>query len=84
MKKVIVIGAALAALAVPVTNAAAEPNERAACVGTYSAFFAHDGFGIHRSDVAQDFAHNAQPAGRNVYSDVAQFHGSLDDCFAQT
>jgi hypothetical protein len=84
MKKMIVIGATLAALVAPVGNASAEPNEGASCVGTFSSFFAHDGFGIHRSDVAQDFAHNAQPAGRNVYSHVAQFHGSLDECFEQT
>jgi hypothetical protein len=84
MKKVIVIGATLAALAVPVANASAEPNARASCVGTFSSFFAHDGFGIHRSDVAQDFAHNARPAGQNVYSHVAQFQGSLDECFEQT
>lgn len=84
MKRVIVIGATLAALAAPIGNAAAEPNESAACVGAFSSFFAHDGFGIHRSDVAQDFAHNAQPAGQNVYSHIAQFHGSLDECFEQT
>jgi hypothetical protein len=81
---VIVIGATLAALAMPVANASAEPNERASCVGTFSSFFAHDGLGMHRSDVAQNFAHNAQPAGRNVYSHVAQFHGSLGECFEQT
>ncbi|HEU4449798.1 MAG TPA: hypothetical protein VFR63_07440 [Gaiellaceae bacterium] len=83
MKRVIVIGATLATLVAPVGNAAAEPNESAACVGAFSSFFAHDGLGMHRSDVAQDFAHNAQPAG-NVYSHVAEFHGSLDDCFEQT
>jgi hypothetical protein len=84
MKKAIVMGATLAALAVPVGTAAADPSEEASCVGTFSSFFAHDGLGIHRSDVAQDFAHNAKPAGRNVYSHVAQFHGSLDECFEQT
>jgi hypothetical protein len=83
MKRVIVIGATLAALAVPVGNASAAPNEGAACVGAFSSFFAHDGFGMHRSDVAQNYAHGAQPAG-NVYSHVAQFHGSLDECFGQT
>ncbi len=84
MKKMIVIGATLAALIVPVGNASAEPSDRASCVGAFSSFFAHDGLGMHRSDVAQNFAHNAQPAGRNVYSHVAQFHGSLDKCFEQT
>jgi hypothetical protein len=83
MKKMIVIGATLATLAVPVGNASAEPNERAGCVGAFSSFFAHDGFGMHRSEVAQNFAHNAQPAG-NVYSHVAEFHGSVDECFEQT
>ena len=36
------------------------------------------------SDVAQDFAHGAKPAGRNVYSQVAKEHGGLDECFAET
>ena len=84
MKKMTVIGATLAALLVPLGNASAEPSDGASCVGAFSSFFAHNGFGMHRSDVAQDFAHNAQPAGRNVYSHVAQFHGSLEECFAQT
>ena len=84
MKRVIVIGATLAALVAPIGNASAEPNEGAGCVGAFSSFFAHDGFGMHRSDVALDFAHNAQPAGRNVYSHVAEFHGTLDECFEQT
>jgi hypothetical protein len=84
MKKMIVIGATLTALVAPIGNASAEPNERAGCVGAFSSFFAHDGFGMHRSGVALDFAHNAQPAGRNVYSHVAEFHGSLDECFEQT
>ena len=84
MKKMTVIGATLAALIVPVGNASAEPSDGASCVGAFSSFFAHNRFGTHRSDVAQDFAHNAQPAGRNVYSHVAQFHGSLEECFAQT
>jgi hypothetical protein len=83
MKKMIVIGATLATLAVPVGNASAQPNERAGCVGAFSSFFAHDGFGMHRSDVALDFAHNARPAG-NVYSHVAEFHGSVGECFEQT
>jgi hypothetical protein len=84
MKRVIVIGATLAALVAPIGNASAVPNESAGCVGAFSSFFAHDGFGMHRSDVALDFAHNAQPAGQNVYSHVAEFHGSLEECFEQT
>ena len=84
MKRMIVIGATLAALVAPIGNASAGPNEGAGCVGAFSSFFAHDGLGMHRSDVAQNFAHNAWPAGLNVYSHVAQFHGSLDDCFEQT
>jgi hypothetical protein len=83
MKKMIVIGATLAALVAPMGNAAAEPNEGAACVGAFSSFFAHNGFGIHRSEVAQGYAHGEEPAGR-TYSHVAQFHGSLDECFEQT
>ena len=39
------------ALAVPV--AAAEPGDRADCVGQFSSFFAHGGGGTHRSDVAR-------------------------------
>ena len=84
MRKMIVTGATLAALVAPIGNASAEPNEGAGCVGAFSSFFAHDGFGMHRSDVAQNYAHNAQPAGQNVYSHVAQLHGSLDECFEQT
>lgn len=80
----ILIGATLAALAAPIGNASAEPSESAACVGAFSSFFAQGGLGTHRSDVAQNYAHNAQPAGQNVYSHVAQFHGSLDECFEQT
>lgn len=80
MKRMIVIGATLVALVAPIGNASAEPNEGASCVGTFSSFFAHDRLGLHRSDRALDFAHNAQPAGQNVYSHVAQFHGTLDEC----
>jgi hypothetical protein len=53
-------------------------------VGQFSSFFAHGGFETHRSEVAQDFAKNAQPAGLNVYSHVADFHGTLEECFEQT
>ena len=86
MKRMIVIGATLAALVAPIGNASAGPNEGAGCVGAFSSFFAHGGGEpeMHRSEVAQNFAHNAQPAGRNVYSHVAQFHGSVDECFDQT
>ena len=83
MKRVIIIGAALAALAVPVGSASAEPNDRAGCVGAFSSFFAHDGFEMHRSEVAQHYAHDEQPAGK-VYSHVAEFHGSVEECFEQT
>jgi hypothetical protein len=84
MRKLIVLGTTLAALTVPAASASAEPNEQAACVGAFSSFFAHDGLGMHRSDFAQDFAHNSRPAGRSVYSQAAQFHGSVDECFEQT
>ena len=69
------------ALAVPV--AAADPGDRAACVGQFSSFFAHGGGGTHRSDVANGFATDAHPAGLNVYSHVAEGHGSLESCFDQ-
>jgi hypothetical protein len=59
-------------------------SDNASCVGQFSTFFAHGGLGIHRSEIAQDFAHNARPAGANVYSHIAQLHGDLDSCFAQT
>ena len=69
------------ALAVPV--AAADPGDRAACVGQFSSFFAQGGGGTHRSDVAKGFAADAHPAGLNVYSHVAKGHGSLESCFEQ-
>ena len=68
-------------LAVPV--ALAGPGDRASCVGQFSSFFAHGGGGTHRSDVAQGFARDARPAGQNVYSHVAEGHGSLESCFEQ-
>ena len=83
MKRLIIVVTALTALAVPVGSASAQPNERAGCVGVFSSFFAHDGFGMHRSEVAQGYAHGEQPAG-SVYSHVAEFHGSLGACFQQT
>ena len=48
-----------------------------------SHYFAHGGGGTHRSEVAQDFAHNARPAGRTVHSHVAQSRGDLASCFEQ-
>ena len=74
--------AMLLALAVAPATVAAEPNDGSSCVGQFSSFFAHGGEGTHRSEVAQGFAHDAHPAGRNVYSHVAEGHGSLADCFA--
>jgi hypothetical protein len=78
----LVLMLALALAAAP-SALAASPSEGASCVGQFSSFFAHGGGGTHRSNVAQGFAHDSQPAGRNVYSHVATGHGSLDDCFAQ-
>ena len=69
-------------LAVPV--AAAGPGDRADCVGQFSSFFAHGGGGTHRSDIATGFAVEAHPAGLNVYSHVADSHGSLESCFEQS
>ena len=83
MKRMIVIGATLAALVAPIGNASAGPNEGAGCVGAFSSFFAHNGFDMHRSEVALNFAQNRHPAGF-VYSHVAEFHGSVDECFKQT
>jgi hypothetical protein len=74
---------ALLALAIAVPVATASENDRAGCVGQFSSFFAHGGGGTHRSDVARGFAMNSHPAGLNVYSHVAEGHGSLESCFAQ-
>ncbi len=68
--------------AAPASVAAAGPNDNAACVGQFSRYFAQGGGGTHRSLVAQNFAHNARPAGA-VYSFVAQGKGSLEECDAQ-
>ncbi len=73
----------LAVAAVPASVAAAEPSDNAACVGQFSRYFAQGGGGTHRSEVAQNFAKNARPAGLNVYSFVAQGHGSLAACDAE-
>ncbi len=72
------------ALAGGSTETAAAANESAACVGAFSSFFAHDGFGVHRSDLAREFAREDRPAGQNVYSSIAQVHGTLTSCFEQT
>ncbi len=73
----------LAMAVTPAGVAAADaPNDGASCVGQFSSFFAHGGAGTHRSQVAQGFAHDLRPAGRNVYSHVAKGHASLNDCFA--
>ena len=72
------VALAAAALLAGPTSAA---SDNAGCVGQFSSFFAKQGL---RDDVAQDFADNAHPAGKNVYSHVAGFHGSLQECFDQT
>jgi hypothetical protein len=69
--------AAAAISASPVSAA----SDQAGCVGQFSSFFAQQG---QRDEVARDFAQNARPAGQNVYSHVAEFHGSLEQCFDQT
>lgn len=73
----------LLGLAAAPASVAAEPNDNAACVGQFSRYYAQGGGGTHRSEVAQNFAKNARPAGANVYSNVAQGHGSLEECDAQ-
>jgi hypothetical protein len=72
--------AVVAAVAIPASPALAQ-SDQAGCVGQFSSFFGHQGL---RDGVAQNFAHNARPAGQNVYSHVAQFHGTLEQCFEQT
>ncbi len=73
----------MALAAVPASVAAADrPADAGSCVGQFSSYFAQGGSGIHRSDVARNYAHNARPAGLIVYSHVADGHGSLNDCFA--
>lgn len=76
----VTLGLALAAAALSAGPTSAASNN-AGCVGQFSTFFAKQG---QRDDVARDFAHNARPAGTNVYSNVAEFHGSLQECFDQT
>lgn len=80
------IGTSLLALALAAGTAgmAGATSDNAGCVGQFSSFFAHGGMDTRRSEIAQDFAKNAQPAGKNVYSHVAEFHGTLEECFDQT
>lgn len=74
----------IALVGAPAAVAAADaPADAGSCVGQFSRFFAQGGLGTHRSLVAQGFAHGARPAGLNVYSHVAEGHGTLDDCFAE-
>ena len=69
--------------AAPASVAAAGPNDNAACVGQFSRYYAQNEGGMRRSDVAQYYAKNFRPAGANVFSNVAQGHGSLAACDAQ-
>ena len=83
LKRVAVIaGSVLAAAAL--ASPASAVSDSAGCVGQFSSFFAHGGLGAQRSQVARQFAREDRPAGLNVYSHVAQFHGSLGACFDQT
>ena len=83
LKRVAVIaGSVLAAAAL--ASPASAASDKAGCVGQFSSFFAHGGLGMQRSQVARQFAREDRPAGLNVYSHVAQFHGSLGACFDQT
>jgi hypothetical protein len=84
MKRLLSAAAAAMAIAGFCAGPASAASDNAGCVGQFSTFFAQGGGGTHRSDVAQEFAHDARPAGLNVYSHVAQFHGTLQECFDQT
>jgi hypothetical protein len=84
MKRLLSATAAALAIAGFSAGPVSAASDTAGCVGQFSSFFAHGGGGMHRSEVARDFAHNARPAGLNVYSHVAQFHGTLQECFDQT
>jgi hypothetical protein len=79
----LVVAAAFATPASAITDSS-PVSDSAGCVGQFSGFFAHGGLETTRSAKALEFAHGARPAGRNVYSHVAGFHGSLDACFDQT
>jgi hypothetical protein len=83
MKRLLSTTAAAMAIAGFCAGPASAASDNAGCVGQFSTFFAHGGLGMHRSAVAQDFAHNRRPAGLNVYSHVAQFHGTVGECFEQ-
>jgi hypothetical protein len=84
MKRLLSTTAAAMAIAGFWAGPASAVSDNAGCVGQFSSFFAHGGDGTHRSEVAQNFAHNERPAGLNVYSHVADFHGTLEECFEQT
>jgi hypothetical protein len=83
MKRLLLLAAlAIATLGSP-AGAASAASDEAGCVGQLSSFFAQGWGGTHRSELAQEFAHDARPAGQNVYSAVAQFRGTLAQCFEQ-
>ena len=84
MKRLLVVASLALACVAATASPTSAASERAACVGQFSSFFAHGGGGTHRSELAREFATEDRPAGRNVYSSVAQFHGSLEACFEQT
>lgn len=77
----LLIASVVLATAATSAGPAAAASDNAGCVGQFSSSFAQQGV---RDDIAQDFAHNARPAGKNVYSHVAKSHGSLQECFDQT
>jgi hypothetical protein len=83
-KRLLTATAAAVAIAGLGAGPASAVSDNAGCVGQFSEFFAHGGGGTHRSEVAQEFAREDHPAGLNVYSHVAQFHGTLEECFEQT
>jgi hypothetical protein len=83
MKRLLLVMTLALAVGLPASTASAASG-KASCVGQFSTFFAHGGDGTHRSAVAQNFAHNRRPAGRNVYSQVARLHGNLQECVNQT
>jgi hypothetical protein len=83
LQRFAVIAASVLAAASLATPASAA-SDSAGCVGQFSSYFAHGGAGVHRSQLARQFAREDRPAGLNVYSHVADFHGSLGACFDQT
>ena len=84
MKRLLSATAAALAIAGFWAGPVSAASDNAGCVGQFSSFFAQGGGGTHRSEVAQEFAHNDRPAGLNVYSHVADFHGTLQECIDQT